>query len=99
MAAGEPLLNHLGEDKIDIIKTIGSLPASYTLNWLEEAIFNANREHLVETILSRLKTIRARTTPTPTISQPSPDGPVRYSTGLLGFSPNELENGRACQDS
>ena len=31
---GESLLNHLGENKIDIIKTLGSLPASYTLNWL-----------------------------------------------------------------
>ncbi|MGB8058284.1 MAG: hypothetical protein WCF75_16930, partial [Pseudolabrys sp.] len=33
---GEALLNHLGENKIDIIKTLGSLPSSYTLNWLEE---------------------------------------------------------------
>ena len=38
---GRRYLNHLGENKIDIIKTLGSLPSSYTLNWLEENTFNS----------------------------------------------------------
>lgn len=97
---GEPLLNHLGEDKIDIIKTIGSLPASYTLNWLEEAIFNANREHLVGDDPFKVKDYPSKDDADPyNLPQPGPDGRVRYSTGLLGFSLNELENGRAvCQE-
>jgi hypothetical protein len=38
---GEDLLNHLG--KKDLIRTFSSLPASYTLNWLDEKTFNDNQ--------------------------------------------------------
>lgn len=97
---GEPLLNHLGQDKIDIIKTLGSLPASYTLNWLEEAIFNAHREHLVGDDPFKVKDYPSKDDADPyNLPQPGPDGRFRYSTGLLGFSLKELENGRAvCQE-
>ena len=97
---GEPLLNHLGEeDKIDLIKTLGSLPAGYTLNWLEMATFNANREHfgsgpfMVDDYPSRVDADPYN------LPQPGPDGRARYATGLLGFSLEELKNGRrVCQD-
>jgi hypothetical protein len=90
---GEALLNHLGENKIDIIKTLGSLPSSYTLNWLEENTFNSIREHLgsgpfkVEDYPSR-----DRADP---FNPPDPDrnGRVRYATGL-GFSVEELKSAR-----
>ena len=90
---GESLLNHLGENKIDIIKTLGSLPSSYTLNWLEENTFNSIREHLgsgpfeVEDYPSR-----DRADP---FNPPDPDrnGRVRYATGL-GFSVEELKSAR-----
>jgi hypothetical protein len=97
---GEPLLNHLGENKIDIIKTLCSLPATYTLNWLEEAIFNENREHLVGDDPFKVKDYPSKDDADPyNLSPPLPDGRFRYSTRLLGFSLEELKNGRAvCQE-
>jgi hypothetical protein len=41
---GEELLNHLGKPKV--INTLSSLPASYTLNWLDEGTFNRDRDAL-----------------------------------------------------
>src|SRR5262245_25212681 len=93
---GEPLLNHLGkEDKIDIIKTLGSLPSGYTLNWLEVETFNANREHLVGSGPFMVKDYPSKVDADPyNLPQPGPDGRVRYSTGLLGFSLAELKAAR-----
>lgn len=95
---GEPLLNHLGEDKIDLIKTLGSLPASYTLNWLEMDTFNAIREHLGSGDF-KVENYPSREHADPyNLPQPGPDGRVRYPTDL-GFSLEELKNGRrVCQD-
>ncbi len=95
---GEPLLNHLGENKIDIIRTLGSLPASYTLSWLEEDTFNAIREHL-ESDVFKIEDYPSREHADPyNPPQPDRDGRVRYATGLLRFSLDELKLGReVCQ--
>jgi len=91
---GEPLLNHLGENKIDIIKTLSSLPASYTLNWLEEQTFNTIRGDLGSGDFA-IQDYPSRERADP-YNPPQPDhqGRVRYPTGLLGFSLEELGNGR-----
>ena len=91
MVQGVSLLNHLGE--IDIIKTLGSLPASYTLNWLGEDTFNVIRQDLGRGDF-RFMAIQARCELIPT-SPPDPDqnGRVRYPTGL-GFNREELKLGQ-----
>src|SRR5262245_6811647 len=92
---GEPLLNHLGKrDKIDLINTLGSLPAGYTLNWLEMDTFNAIREHLGSGDF-KVENYPSKEQADPyNLPQPGPDGRVRYSTDLLGFSLAELNAGR-----
>jgi hypothetical protein len=90
---GEPLLNHLGENKIDIIKTLGSLPSSYTLNWLGEDTFNAIRGHLGSGDFA-IQGYPSKDRADP-YSPPEPDqnGRVRYPA-RLGFSLEELTLGR-----
>src|SRR6185295_6783081 len=82
---GESLLNHLGENKIDIIKTLSSLPSSYTLNWLAEDTFNAMRERLGAGDFA-IQDYPSKDRADP-YNPPDPDrnGKVRYSTHL-GFS-------------
>jgi hypothetical protein len=90
---GESLLNHLGKNKIDIIKTLSSLPSSYTLNWLAEDTFNAMRERLWAgdfAIQDYPSKDRADPYNPP---DPDRDGKVRYATHL-GFSIDELKLGR-----
>jgi hypothetical protein len=95
---GEPLLNHLGEDKIDIIKTLGSLPSGYTLNWLGQDTFNAIREKLQSDDDFKVEIYPSKEQADP-YNPIDRDGRVRYSTGRLSFSLKELDNGRrVCQD-
>jgi hypothetical protein len=90
---GVSLLNHLGENKIDIIKTLGSLPASYTLNWLDEDTFNAIRGHLGSGDFG-IQGYPSKDRADP-YNPPEPDqnGRVRYPA-RLGFSLEELKLGR-----
>ena len=90
---GESLLNHLGENKIDIIKTLSSLPSSYTLNWLGEDTFNAIRERLGAGDFA-IQDYPSKDRADP-YNPPDPDrnGKVRYATHL-GFSIDELKLGR-----
>ena len=95
---GVSLLNHLGENKIDIIKTLGSLPASYTLNWLGEDAFNSIREQLGRDLF-KIDSYPSRDRADP-YNPPDPDqnGRVRYPA-RLGFSREELKNGlKVCTD-
>jgi hypothetical protein len=95
---GVSLLNHLGENKIDIIKTLGSLPASYTLNWLGENAFNSIREQLGRDLF-KIDSYPSRDRADP-YNPPDPDqnGRVRYPA-RLGFSREELKNGlKVCTD-
>ncbi len=88
---GVSLLNHLGE--IDIIKTLGSLPASYTLNWLGEDTFNVIRQDLGRgdfAIHDYPSKMRADPYNPP---DPDQNGRVRYPTGL-GFNREELKLGQ-----
>ena len=90
---GEPLLNHLGENKIDIIKTLSSLPSSYALNWLGQDTFNAvsNKLGTGDFAINGYPSMQDADPYNP----PAPDqnGRVRYATGL-GFSLDELKLGR-----
>ena len=87
------MLNHLGENKIDIIKTLSSLPSSYTLNWLAEDTFNAMRERLGAGDFA-IQDYPSKDRADP-YNPPDPDrnGKVRYATHL-GFSIDELKLGR-----
>lgn len=89
---GVSLLNHLGENKIDIIKTLASLPASYTLNWLGEKTFNAIRERLGSGNFA-VRDYPSKNHADP-YNPPEPDehGLVRYPA-QLGFSREELKRG------
>jgi hypothetical protein len=90
---GEPLLNHLGENKIDIIKTLSSLPSSYALNWLGQDTFNAVSDKLGAGEFAP-DGYPSKEGADP-YNPPAPDqnGRVRYATGL-GFSLDELKLGR-----
>ena len=89
---GVSLLNHLGENKIDIIKTLASLPASYTLNWLGEKTFNAIRERLGSGDFA-VPDYPSKDHADPyNPPKPDKDGLVLYPA-QLGFSPEELKLG------
>jgi hypothetical protein len=87
------LLNHLGENKIDIIKTLSSLPSSYALNWLGQDTLNAVRTPLGTGDFA-IQDYPSREGADP-YNPPEPDrnGRVRYAT-RLGFSLDELKLGR-----
>ena len=90
---GESLLNHLGENKIDIIKTLSSLPSSYALNWLGQDTFNTVRTPLGTGDFA-IQDYPSKEGADP-YNPPEPDrnGRVRYAT-RLGFSLDELKLGR-----
>lgn len=87
------MLNHLGENKIDIIKTLSSLPSSYALNWLGQDTFNAVRTPLGTGDFA-IQDYPSREGADP-YNPPEPDrnGRVLYAT-RLGFSLDELKLGR-----
>lgn len=93
---GVDLLNHL--DKAEIIKTLSSLPASYTLNWFGEETFKLNEAKLSADQRFRFGKYPSNDGPLradPYNPQPSPSDPrlVRYPVNL-GFSVDELKNGK-----
>ena len=90
---GEPLLNHLGTDRI--IKLISSFPSFYTLSFLDLKTFNANFNALStdEYPISSYPSVDEKTRKPADPFNPETQGnQVRYPTSL-GFDPGELDHG------